>query len=130
MTARSTHDSPTSRATPAIGVPHTPRRQSTEERRTSREIQRHSPEGRPAHPEFRARDITLLLVGAGLAVVVASIIVTLTVGVWPGLVVLVFGMGLAILLNPEIWASSLRVKERSDIEHAAPRGRDARHTPE
>ncbi len=118
MTARNTSGSPPSRATPATGVSRARgHRLSPEDRRRSHEIQRHSPEGRPAHPEYRSRDIGLLLIGAGLAVVVASVIVSLTVGIWPGLVVLVFGLGLAVLLNPEIWAASLRAKERLDIEH-------------
>ena len=118
MTVHNSCTSRPNRATPATGATRQQdQRRTPEERRKSHEIHRRSPEGRPAHPEYRSRDVGLLLIGAGLAVVVASAIVSLTVGVWPGLVVLVFGLGLAVLLNPEIWATSLRAKERFAIEH-------------
>ncbi len=117
MTTQTNQHEQPPRATPGTGVPQTEAHREDEQEQMIHEIERVSPEGRPAHPEYRARDVGLLLIGAVAAVIVASIIVTLTAGLGPGAVVLAFGLGLAVLMNPEVWASSLRAKERSDIEH-------------
>lgn len=100
---------------PAESAEHAHRREEVEHRRE--EIERYSPEGSPGDPEYGARDIGWILVAAAVGVIVLSIVVGAFAGVAAGAVVLVFGLGLALLFNPEIWAASVRAEERYEIDH-------------
>ncbi len=115
-TRRPEHTSPRASAgTPATGVPQGERGRDEPESRSKR-IERVSPEGRPAHPEYDTGNIRNLLIGAVALVVLLSVATAVFAGLAAGAVVLVFGLGVAILMNPAIWAASLRAKERSRLE--------------
>lgn len=79
------------------------------------EIRTESPDGRPAHPTWRAKAMLTLIGGSLLAVVAISAV---TYALWGGdeaMVVLVLGVVFAIAGNPVVWAMFFRGKERELI---------------
>jgi len=73
-----------------------------------------SPEGRAAMPELKPKGLMILMVSVLLMIIIASIIVAAVWSVPAGMLVLVFGTGLAFLGNPAIWATTMRTQERSE----------------
>lgn len=76
-----------------------------------------SPEGVPANAGLRGRGIALLISGAVLVVAIVSVVTGLVAGSAAGWGVLIVGMLLALVVNPVVYASVLRARER---EHAIP----------
>lgn len=75
-------------------------------------IERVSPEGRPAHPEMGDAQISWLVLFGVIFVLVLSVVFAAIAGIAAGAVVLALGLGIAVLMNPEMWASLLRARER------------------
>ncbi|RMH30427.1 MAG: hypothetical protein D6692_01900 [Planctomycetota bacterium] len=78
-----------------------------------------SPEGEPAHPELTRAGIMLMIVASAALVVLIAAVVALVWSLAAGSVVLVFGMGLACIGNPVIWAAIMRMGEREDADRRA-----------
>lgn len=74
-----------------------------------------SPEGRPAHPRMRSAQLVTLMVLMAVVIIAAGVIVAMTDSIAAGLAVLGLGLGLGVLLNPEIWATGFRVAERQEL---------------
>lgn len=77
-----------------------------------------SPEGRPANPDLSPSGIVKLMVAAMVVVLLASGVTWAAVGPDAALGVLVVGLLLAIVVNPVIYASALRAKERGEAENS------------
>ncbi len=75
-----------------------------------------SPEGMPANPELGPSGIVKLMVAAMVVVLGASALTWAIVGPDAALGVLIVGVLLAIVVNPVIYASALRAKERKQVE--------------
>ena len=73
-----------------------------------------SPEGRPANPDLGPSGIVKLMVAAVTVVLAASGLTWAAVGPDAALGVLIVGLLLAVVVNPVIYASALRAKERAD----------------
>jgi hypothetical protein len=80
-------------------------------------IEQRSPEGRPADPTVRAPGMIAWLLLAVAGVVIGAIIVGATQGLAAGIAVLIMGLGLAVFVNTEVWASILRARERRQMDH-------------
>ena len=83
------------------------------------EIRTESPDGRPAHPSWRAKAMLTLIGGSLLAVLAIS---TVTYALWgrdEAMVVLVLGVVFAIAGNPVVWAMFFRGKEREQIQEVS-----------
>ena len=73
------------------------------------------PEGRPAHPEYGARSISVLL----LSVIVALFVAALVLAIFTTWQFAVAVGGLALLLylvNPVVWAAILRTQDSTHHE--------------
>ena len=131
------------RRTPDTGVPYAegPRRggggggsegngrQAPDAEMTERvrhDVELISPEGRPAHPETGSGGVLGFLVGSVAVVALLAIITGVFTGVAAGLVVLVFGLGLAVLINPVVWTSMFRAEELREAERFEDAQRDSR----
>lgn len=80
-------------------------------------VQEVSPEGRPAHPELKNKNMMFLMgcvVGSFLLV---SFVVYLFYGLAPAALIMVFGTAIACLGNPVFWSLPLRAEEREEVEH-------------
>ena len=77
----------------------------------SNEIARHSPEGRPGDPTAGGRTIALLIMGLALGLIAGAVFVGLTVRWEAGVAVGALAI-LLLFLNPAVWGSILRAKER------------------
>lgn len=75
-----------------------------------------SPEGRPANPGLGAKGIAMMISASVTAVVIASILTALFISAAAGWGVFIVSMLLAVVINPVMYASILRARER---EHAA-----------
>jgi hypothetical protein len=75
-----------------------------------------SPEGMPAQPNLGPSGIVKLMVAAVVAVLIAAGITWASLGPDAALGVLIVGLLLAVVINPVIYASALRAKERQDID--------------
>lgn len=71
-----------------------------------------SPEGRPEHAGPRLKGTLSLVLFSGALIGGLGVLVGLTSGWAAGLVVLVFGLGIGLLTNPEIGSAILRGQER------------------
>ncbi len=80
-------------------------------------IEEQSPDGRPAYPTIRAKEMLLLCGGSLLAVLAVSGIAYALWGSNTAFMVLGLGIVFAILGNPVVWAMYLRSKERESIYH-------------
>lgn len=78
-------------------------------------IKEASPEGRPANPLMRMKDIFWLVIGSAVAILVISAASLILWGFAVGAVVFAFGLLLAVLANPIIWAVLLRGKEAEEV---------------
>ena len=78
-------------------------------------IKETSPEGRPANPLMRMRDIFWLVIGSAVAILVISVACFIIWGVAVGAVVLALGLILAVVANPVVWAVLLRGKESEEV---------------
>ena len=79
-------------------------------------IKQASPDGRPAHPTLRAKETLLLAAGSFLAILAISGVTLALWGADEAYLVFGFGIALAIIGNPVIWAMVFRSKERESIE--------------
>lgn len=80
-------------------------------------IRERSPDGRPAHPNERAKEILILGAGSIFAVLAVSAATYALWGMDEALLVLGLGVALAIAGNPVIWAMFFRSKERERLNH-------------
>lgn len=102
---------------------HSPGRDQKDATAPEKEVHRRevlaveSPEGMPADAEIGRSGLVILLVATIAAVVVAAVIVSIIAGVAIGGLVLIFGLGLACVGNPVVWAAALRADERGHIDH-------------
>lgn len=85
-----------------------------------RRIKAESPDGRPANPLMRMRDVLWLVVGSITAVLVISIACFFVWGFGVGAMVLGLGIVLAVIANPIVWAIILRGKEREEVINEEP----------
>ncbi|MFI4898140.1 MAG: hypothetical protein ACIARR_09970 [Phycisphaerales bacterium JB059] len=99
--------------TGAAGDPEA-RRVKTE--RVREDVEKISPEGRPAHPETGSGGVLGFLIGSVIVVAMLAVATGIFAGVAAGLVVLVFGLGLAVLINPVVWTSMFRAEELREAE--------------
>jgi hypothetical protein len=76
-----------------------------------------SPEGRPANPDLGPSGIVKLMIAAMGVVLLASGLTWAVVGPDAALGLLIVGLLLAIVVNPVIYASALRAKERGQVEN-------------
>lgn len=90
-----------------------------ETERVERILRYESPEGAPAHPELTRTGILAMIIGSAATVIVISMVIAVVWGLAAGAVVLVFGMGLACVGNPAIWAALMRTAEREDADRRA-----------
>ena len=74
-------------------------------------IRRVSPEGRPAHPHFGPRQISLRLATMVVVILALGLVLALTVNRVSGIIAAVLGL-LIFFASPEFWASLLRARER------------------
>ncbi len=87
-----------------------------DEREVARErIGRASPEGRPAHPEWGVTAIGLAIVAVVVLVCAVAVGAGIVFGPIAGFLVLMLGLGVAVVGNPEIWAAGSRAAERHEI---------------
>jgi hypothetical protein len=84
--------------------------------RVRHDVERISPEGRPAHPETGSAGVLAFLLGSVVVVALLALGTGVFAGVAAGLVVLVFGLGLAVLINPVVWTSMFRAEELREAE--------------
>lgn len=108
------HAHEASHETRGRGGDETDEAELAEEMERIREV---SPEGRPAHPELRSRNLLIMLGMSVGAFVLLSMVVYLFYGLAPAALVLVFGTALACFGNPVFWSVLLRAKEREELEH-------------
>jgi hypothetical protein len=80
-------------------------------------IREQSPDGRPAHPNVRAKEILILGAGSIFAVLAVSAATYALWGLDEALLVLGLGVALAFAGNPVIWAMFFRSKEREQLNH-------------
>ena len=78
------------------------------------EIERESPEGRPANPAMRAGGIGLTIVGVTLAIVLVGIVLAIAWDRTMGIIIASLGV-LFMALNPAVWGSAVRAAEREKI---------------
>ncbi|MFG0244640.1 MAG: hypothetical protein ACF8MF_01135 [Phycisphaerales bacterium JB052] len=81
------------------------------------EVPQNSPESRPAHPELKPKALMILMISVLLVVLIAAVAVGIIWGLAPAALVMVFGTGLLFLGNPEVWATTQRVKERNNTKN-------------
>ncbi len=106
---------PRTRLTDGLAREKTPSKQvSTSTEVAEIVIQRTSPEGRPAHPQLGATDLGALVVGTvGIAAVAAVGAALLGATAIAGAIVVITLLFLA--LNPEVWATIFRARERARV---------------
>lgn len=92
----------------------------TENNELKDQIRKTSPDGRPAHPKFRAKEIFLLAGGSLLAILAVSGVTYALWGANEAYLVLGLGMIFALLGNPVVWAMFFRSKERESIQRRIP----------
>ncbi|UYV14087.1 MAG: hypothetical protein NCW75_07295 [Phycisphaera sp.] len=80
----------------------------------ARRIAEVSPEGIPADPKTDRRTIGRILTGSFLVVAIVSVLLAIFVNPWIGLICGVLAV-LLMLINPVLWASLSRMKERENI---------------
>lgn len=73
-----------------------------------------SPEGMPADPDLGPSGIVKLMIAAAVVVLIAAGATWAIIGPDAALGVLIVGILLAVVVNPVIYASALRAKERTD----------------
>ncbi len=98
-----------SRRTP--DAPREPHAEDLPPEQMSDEIARHSPEGRPGDPTAGGRTIAFLIMGLALGLIAGAVFVGLTVRWEAGVAVGALAI-LLLFLNPAVWGSILRAKER------------------
>ncbi len=76
-----------------------------------------SPEGRPEHAGPRLKGTLSLVLLGGALIGALAVLVGFTSGWGAGVVVLVFGLGIGLLTNPEIGAALMRGQERERVHH-------------
>jgi hypothetical protein len=86
--------------------------------RQAGEIADVSPEGRPANPGLGAKGIAIMISASVTAVVIASILTAIFVSAAAGWGVFIVSMLLAVVINPVMYASILRAREREHTSHA------------
>lgn len=115
-----TSTEPNERTTAMIGRTHAAEDESsTSEEELEMEAQRileHSPEGRPAHPELKNKNLIWLTAGAIGSIMIISLVVFLFYGIAPAAVILVLGTGLACVGNPVFWSLPMRAQERDEAK--------------
>tara|TARA_R110002072_G_scaffold42064_22_gene119173 strand:- start:66614 stop:67024 length:411 start_codon:yes stop_codon:yes gene_type:complete len=95
------------------------------------EIRTESPDGRPAHPSWRAKAMLTLIAGSLLAVLAISAVTYALWGRDEAMVVLVLGAVFAIAGNPVVWAMFFRGKEReviNEVNKEAPSNQEQNKT--
>lgn len=100
----------------AQDAPGTERYEDLPKRELADEIEEISPEGRPADPEFGPKRMSLflsLLVGVILLI---GVITAIFGSVIMGFAFVVLGITW-MLVNPAVWASVSRARERNDAKH-------------
>lgn len=118
------------RATPPIDPAPSEAKHTPQESEVEAEIIRaYSPDGRPADPWFRGKHLAILGGIVVLGGVVGAAIIGTFVGWAAGVAVLVLGLGLGIVANPEVWAAIARASERGRVDAdqqraGAPTGRE------
>ena len=75
-----------------------------------------SPDGRPAHPEFRGAQIVVVAIVVGVIVLAVAILLGLTVSPEVGFGVGIAGIVLGIGTNTALWVSLMRAKERKNLD--------------
>jgi hypothetical protein len=76
-----------------------------------------SPEGRPAKPGIRGKQIIMLAIAVAVIVVIAAILVGLLISPQVGIGVGITGIVLGIGTNTALWISILRARERDRVDH-------------
>ncbi|MBO6513544.1 MAG: hypothetical protein JJ974_06235 [Phycisphaerales bacterium] len=79
-------------------------------------IRQTSPDGRPANPTLRSKEMLILAAGSLLAVLAISGVTYMLWGTNEALLVLGLGAVFAVAGNPVIWAMFFRNKERAAIQ--------------
>ncbi len=85
-------------------------------------IEQRSPEGRPAHPELRARGVMVAILARFALIVVVAVVAALLIGV--PIAIAVLGVGVVLVaVDPTIWSAIERSREREEIsrDSAQPR---------
>lgn len=80
-------------------------------------IREDSPDGRPAYPRIRSKEILILAAGSLVAVMAISAATYALWGFDEALLVLGLGMVFAVAGNPVVWAMFFRSKEREELNH-------------
>ncbi|MGE3108953.1 MAG: hypothetical protein AB7N65_03155 [Vicinamibacterales bacterium] len=97
--------------------------------RLADEIEKISVDGRPAYPQLGPRRIRRVIMAAVGVILITGGLVALLVDGAMGLGMMAFGV-LLFLMNPELWATVFRVRERRraqrQVERATLRGRAGR----
>ncbi len=93
-------------------------------------IRAESPDGRPAHPAWKAKAMLVLICGSLLAVLAISAVTYALWGAEEALVVLALGVVFSIAGNPVIWAMLFRGKERELIHDVNGEDQDEREQTE
>ncbi len=87
-----------------------------ERREMQQAIRRHSPDGRPANPRLRTKEVLILAAGSIVAVLALSGATYALWGTLEAVTVLILGILFAFAANPVIWAMYFRNKEREQIK--------------
>ena len=85
--------------------------------RQAGEIADVSPEGRPANPGLGAKGIAMMICASVTVVVIASILTAVFVSAAAGWGVFIVSMLLTVVINPVMYASILRAREREHASH-------------
>lgn len=80
----------------------------------ARRIAEVSPEGIPADPQTDRKTIGKILTGSFVVVAIIAVLLAIFVNPWVGLICGVLAV-LLMLINPVLWASFSRMKERENI---------------
>lgn len=89
---------------------------STQHTTTATEISDVSPDGIPAHPSYSAGRIGVFVVATMMLIMLIAVLIAAYVSAAFGVAIGVIGFA-SFVLNPAVWASVFRAKERAEIEH-------------
>lgn len=110
------HQRPVTPGSAGAEPPAEPRYEDLPTKALEREIERISPEGKPAHPEMGPRRLGFLLVGLAALILLVGVAVAILVDVTGGIVVAALGLAL-FLVSPGFWATIFRARERAVAQH-------------
>ena len=99
-----------------------PRDNPTTTEEKAERIARHSPEGRPAHPEVGPKQISLTIAIIVVGLLVIGVVIAAFVEPILGVALAAVGL-IFFLMTPGIWASAHRAQERNALDHGEEPGR-------